>query len=71
MSTMIAGRFVVGVGVGLASCIVPLYIGELAPNLIRGKLVTINVVAVTLGQVLAYGMSTSSTLKETRKLQLL
>lgn len=51
---MVTGRFVVGLGVGLASCIVPLYIGELSPTKIRGKLVTINAVAVTLGQVVAY-----------------
>ncbi|EIW70914.1 hypothetical protein TREMEDRAFT_29066 [Tremella mesenterica DSM 1558] len=48
------GRFVVGVGVGLASCIVPLYIGELSPANMRGRLVTLNVVAITLGQVVAY-----------------
>ncbi|KAK4687878.1 MFS transporter, SP family, solute carrier family 2 (myo-inositol transporter), member 13, partial [Tremellales sp. Uapishka_1] len=53
--SMIFGRLVVGLGVGLASCIVPLYIGELAPTKIRGRLVTVNVVAITLGQVLAYG----------------
>ena len=51
---MTFGRFTVGLGVGEASCIVPLYIGELAPTLIRGRLVTINSVAVTLGQVVAY-----------------
>lgn len=55
VAAMIAGRFIVGLGVGLASCIVPLYIGELAPTMIRGRLVTINCVAITLGQVVAYG----------------
>ena len=52
---MVFGRFIVGLGVGLASCIIPLYIGELSPTLIRGKLVNVNNVAVTLGQVVAYG----------------
>ena len=52
---MILGRIIVGLGVGLASCIIPLYIGELAPTSIRGRLVTINNVAITLGQVVAYG----------------
>jgi SP family myo-inositol transporter-like MFS transporter 13 len=51
---MVIGRFIVGLGVGLASCIVPLYIGELSPTTIRGRLVTINGVAITLGQVVAY-----------------
>ncbi|TYJ55725.1 hypothetical protein B9479_003633 [Cryptococcus floricola] len=56
VAAMVAGRFIVGLGVGLASCIVPLYIGELAPTLIRGRLVTINCVAITLGQVVAYAI---------------
>ncbi|WVQ77169.1 hypothetical protein IAR50_006852 [Cryptococcus sp. DSM 104548] len=56
VDVMVAGRFIVGLGVGLASCIVPLYIGELAPSLIRGRLVTINCVAITLGQVVAYAI---------------
>lgn len=56
VAAMIAGRFIVGLGVGLASCIVPLYIGELAPTMIRGRLVTINCVAITLGQVIAYAI---------------
>jgi SP family myo-inositol transporter-like MFS transporter 13 len=53
--TMVFGRFVVGAGVGVASCVAPLYIGELAPTRQRGRLVTINAVACTLGQVVAYG----------------
>ena len=52
---MTAGRFVVGLAVGSASCVVPLYIGELSPAGLRGRMVTINCVAITLGQVLAYG----------------
>lgn len=56
---MIAGRFVVGLAVGSASCVVPLYIGELSPAALRGRLVTINCVAITLGQVLAYGTFSS------------
>ena len=55
VNAMVFGRFVVGLGVGLASCIAPLYIGELAPTRMRGRLVTINAVACTLGQVVAYG----------------
>jgi hypothetical protein len=55
VSMMVVGRFVVGLGVGLASCIVPLYIGELAPTKIRGRLVVLNNVAITLGQLVAYG----------------
>ncbi|KAL4400120.1 carbohydrate:proton symporter [Malassezia pachydermatis] len=51
--TLIGGRFVVGIGVGIASMIVPLWIGELAPAHLRGRLVTLNVVFLTLGQLVA------------------
>ncbi|KIK71378.1 hypothetical protein GYMLUDRAFT_33531 [Collybiopsis luxurians FD-317 M1] len=54
--TMIGGRFLIGWGVGLASCIAPLYIQELAPTRLRGRLVVLNVVMITLGQVIAYGI---------------
>ncbi|BEI95630.1 hypothetical protein CcaverHIS631_0105790 [Cutaneotrichosporon cavernicola] len=54
VSTMVVGRFIVGLGVGLASCIAPLYIGELAPTRMRGRLVTVNAVVCTFGQVVAY-----------------
>ncbi|KAF9975959.1 myo-inositol transporter [Actinomortierella ambigua] len=54
---LLLGRVVVGVGVGLAALIVPLYIGELAPSAHRGKLVTMNVLLITGGQVIAYIVS--------------
>ncbi|KAK4862326.1 hypothetical protein LT330_003464 [Penicillium expansum] len=47
------GRFVVGLGVGSASMIVPLYIGELAPAQYRGRMVAFNNMSVTFGQLLA------------------
>ncbi|WVF71779.1 hypothetical protein IAT40_006587 [Kwoniella sp. CBS 6097] len=59
VSPMVWGRLVVGLGVGLASCIVPLYIGELAPTRVRGRLVTINAVVITFGQVVAYGIGSA------------
>lgn len=54
VSTMVLGRSVVGAAVGAASFIVPLYIAELAPAASRGRLVTMNALFVTLGQVVAY-----------------
>ncbi|KAK8006336.1 hypothetical protein PG991_012633 [Apiospora marii] len=51
---MVAGRSVVGAAVGAASFVTPLYIAELAPAAHRGMLVTLNVLAITLGQVVAY-----------------
>ncbi|KAF9531200.1 general substrate transporter [Crepidotus variabilis] len=54
--SMIGGRFLIGIGVGLAACIAPLYIQELSPTRLRGRMVVLNVVMITLGQVIAYGI---------------
>ncbi|KAL6309485.1 general substrate transporter [Sparassis latifolia] len=54
--SMIGGRFLIGFGVGLASCVAPLYIQELSPTRLRGRMVVLNVVAITGGQVIAYGI---------------
>ena len=53
VAQMIVGRIIVGLGVGFASMIVPLWIGELAPTHLRGRLVTLNEVFLTLGQLVA------------------
>lgn len=47
------GRFVVGLGVGSAAMIVPLYIGEIAPAKYRGRMIAFNNMSVTLGQLIA------------------
>lgn len=52
--TMAAGRALVGAAVGVASGAVPLYITELAPAELRGRLVTIQSLFITGGQVVAY-----------------
>lgn len=54
VAAMVLGRSVVGAAVGAASFVTPLYIAELAPAAHRGRLVTMNVLFVTLGQVVAY-----------------
>ncbi|KAL1891237.1 hypothetical protein Cpir12675_005027 [Ceratocystis pirilliformis] len=51
---MVLGRCIVGAAVGAASFVIPLYIAEIAPSAHRGRLVTANVLFVTLGQVIAY-----------------
>ncbi|KND92652.1 Myo-inositol transporter 1 [Tolypocladium ophioglossoides CBS 100239] len=51
---MVPGRCIVGAGVGAASFVVPLYIAEVAPASHRGRLVTTNVLFITMGQVVAY-----------------
>lgn len=47
------GRFVVGLGVGSAAMIVPLYISEIAPAKYRGRMVAFNNSSVTFGQLVA------------------
>ncbi|KAK5988635.1 Myo-inositol transporter 1 [Cladobotryum mycophilum] len=54
VSTMVAGRCIIGAAVGAASFVVPLYIAEVSPAAYRGRLVTTNVLFITLGQVVAY-----------------
>jgi len=51
---LIVGRITAGAAIGVASFAAPLYISEIAPVDIRGKLVSINQVALTSGIVVAY-----------------
>ena len=47
-------RIIGGIGVGLASAICPMYIGEVAPYKIRGMLVSWNQFAIIFGQLVVY-----------------
>jgi len=47
-------RIIGGVGVGLASMLSPMYIAEIAPAEIRGKLVSFNQFAIIFGQLMVY-----------------
>ena len=47
-------RIVGGIGVGLASAICPMYIGEVSPSNIRGMLVSWNQFAIIFGQLVVY-----------------
>jgi SP family galactose:H+ symporter-like MFS transporter len=51
---LIAARIIAGAAIGVASFVAPLYISEIAPVKIRGKLVSINQVALTGGIVISY-----------------
>ncbi|ADZ09543.1 sugar transporter [Methanobacterium lacus] len=54
VNALIISRVVVGIAIGMASFIVPLYIAEVAPINIRGALVSLNQLAITLGIVISY-----------------
>ncbi|MDR1783728.1 MAG: D-xylose transporter XylE [Dysgonamonadaceae bacterium] len=47
-------RVLGGIGVGLASAIVPMYIAEIAPSNIRGTLVSCNQFAIIFGMLVVY-----------------
>jgi SP family xylose:H+ symportor-like MFS transporter len=47
-------RILGGIGVGLASAVVPMYIGEIAPADIRGRLVSFNQFAIIFGMLVVY-----------------
>ncbi|MDA8392058.1 MAG: sugar porter family MFS transporter [Actinomycetota bacterium] len=63
MAMLVLARFAIGVAVGSASMLVPMYISELAPPRIRGSLVSLNQLAITSGILMAglvdYGLSSS------------
>jgi sugar porter (SP) family MFS transporter len=42
-------RFVGGVGIGIASIATPMYIAEIAPARVRGRLVAVNQIAIVIG----------------------
>lgn len=52
---MAVGRLIMGFGVGIGSLIAPLFISEIAPKMIRGRLTVINSLWLTGGQLVAYG----------------
>ena len=51
---LIASRLIGGLGIGVASMVSPLYISEFAPSRLRGMMVSLYQLALTIGIVLAY-----------------
>ncbi len=51
---LIGGRILVGIAIGIASYVAPLYISEIAPTRYRGALVSLNQLAITIGILLSY-----------------
>jgi MFS family permease len=57
--TLLTGRFISGLAVGIVSMAAPLYIAEMAPAEHRGALVSLNQLCITIGILLAYIVSYS------------
>ncbi|KAM0237790.1 hypothetical protein ACHAP5_008960 [Fusarium lateritium] len=51
---LVAGRFIGGIGIGMLSMVVPLYIGEISPPEIRGSLLVFEALFVVLGIAIAF-----------------
>jgi sugar porter (SP) family MFS transporter len=62
-AVLVLFRVIIGLGVGSASVTVPLYIGEIAPPAVRGALVSLNQLAITIGilvsELIAYFLTTT------------
>jgi sugar porter (SP) family MFS transporter len=62
-ATLLAARVIIGLAVGSASMIVPLYIGEVVPPRVRGGMVSLNQLAITTGilgsYLIDYGLSST------------
>lgn len=53
VQAMIIGRLLTGIGIGISSAIVPLYISEISPTEIRGTLGTVNQLFICIGILVA------------------
>jgi sugar porter (SP) family MFS transporter len=54
LGTFVAARMIAGVAIGIASMLAPLYIAEVSPARIRGRLVSLNQLAIVLGILVSY-----------------
>lgn len=53
LAVLMVGRLLVGLAIGVASAIVPIYLSEVAPIAVRGRVVAIFVACITAGQAVA------------------
>lgn len=51
---LVAGRVVMGLGVGGVSAVVPTYLSEISPPQIRGRVLTLNQLLITVGLLVSY-----------------
>ncbi|UQC81707.1 uncharacterized protein CLUP02_07193 [Colletotrichum lupini] len=56
LALMTVGRLVVGFGVGSAAMIIPMYIAELSPAKYRGRMIGLDNMCITGGQLVSYGV---------------
>ena len=54
LTEFVGARFAGGIAIGIASLLAPLYIAEVSPSAIRGRLVSLNQMAIVTGILLSY-----------------
>ncbi|KAI8971462.1 general substrate transporter [Mycotypha africana] len=64
---MLGGRFVAGLGVGSLSMACPLYLSELAPKEIRGRLISLQQLMITIGLMIAFWCGAGTNLHMTNE----
>ena len=57
VGVMVVARIVLGLAVGGASATVPVYLAEIAPRELRGRLVAVDQLMIVTGQLLAYSIN--------------
>ena len=59
VDALLVGRFLIGMCIGVVSFVAPLYIAEIAPPRHRGKLVSLNQLAITIGILVSHIVDTA------------
>jgi MFS transporter, SP family, galactose:H+ symporter len=54
LTLLLIGRFLVGLAIGIASMLTPLYLAEISPARDRGAVVSLNQLCITLGILVSY-----------------
>jgi sugar porter (SP) family MFS transporter len=54
ITVLIIMRIIIGIAIGITSYVVPMYISEISPTRVRGALVTLNQLMITLGILVSY-----------------
>jgi MFS transporter, SP family, sugar:H+ symporter len=54
VAVLIAARFIIGLAVGSAALVVPLYLAEIAPTEVRGRIASLNQLMIVIGILAAF-----------------
>jgi SP family galactose:H+ symporter-like MFS transporter len=54
VATLVVGRLLIGIAIGVASMLTPLYLAEISPTASRGAVTSLNQLCITLGILVSY-----------------